>query len=265
MEHKRFGIEIPDTTDKLVYGHEGWLEEYPSHYHAGDPIMAKLKWGHNMEIDGLPRKEDITFRAYAPDGSVGEIQVDESGHEWLDLTADTDQEGFYLLVCTYNNCYAEFEGNKWKRGSRKEHPDAKEVRNYHQNATTCISVGHHHETDLSGIPELRISLLPLKGPKYYVGEEVRFQLKIDGKPAAKQEALLVHPTENGLEETTVTCDDNGQFTICPKEAGLYDLIARYRHEEKKEGEYEGESLTASHCFKVVEKVAHHAGEHYHEH
>ncbi len=28
---------IKDTTHLLVYGHEGWLEEYPSHYHLGDP------------------------------------------------------------------------------------------------------------------------------------------------------------------------------------------------------------------------------------
>ena len=30
---------IKDTTHLLVYGHEGWkLEEYPSHYHLGDPL-----------------------------------------------------------------------------------------------------------------------------------------------------------------------------------------------------------------------------------
>ena len=28
--------KIKDTTDKLVYGHEGWLEDYLFHYHAGD-------------------------------------------------------------------------------------------------------------------------------------------------------------------------------------------------------------------------------------
>ena len=48
---------IKDTTHLLVYGHEGWLEEYPSHYHLGDPIMVKMQWGHNLAVDGLPNKD----------------------------------------------------------------------------------------------------------------------------------------------------------------------------------------------------------------
>ena len=46
--------KIKDTTDKLVYGHEGWLEDYLFHYHAGDTILTKFNWGHDMKRDGLP-------------------------------------------------------------------------------------------------------------------------------------------------------------------------------------------------------------------
>ena len=52
---------IKDTTDKLVYGHEGWIEEQVFHYHAGDEIWGSLKWGHDMVPDGLPRAEELTF------------------------------------------------------------------------------------------------------------------------------------------------------------------------------------------------------------
>ena len=53
---------IKDTTHLLVYGHEGWLEEYPSHYHLGDPIMVKMQWGHNLAVDGLPNKDYLKHR-----------------------------------------------------------------------------------------------------------------------------------------------------------------------------------------------------------
>ena len=56
---------IKDTTHLLVYGHEGWLEEYPSHYHLGDPIMVKMQWGHNLAVDGLPNKDYLKHHIYA--------------------------------------------------------------------------------------------------------------------------------------------------------------------------------------------------------
>ena len=115
MEQKKM---VRDTTDLLVYGHEGWLEYYPSHYHAGDPIMAKLQWGHNMEVDGLPRMKELTYRAYAPDGTFVEAKVEEGGDFWFDLTADTDQEGFYTVITHYDNCYARYGADRYKRGSR---------------------------------------------------------------------------------------------------------------------------------------------------
>ncbi len=256
MEQKKM---VRDTTDLLVYGHEGWLEYYPSHYHAGDPIMAKLKWGHNMEVDGLPRMNELTYRAYAPDGTFVEAKAEEGGDFWFDLTADTDQEGFYTVITHYDNCYARYGADRYKRGSRVENPDADEVLDYCQYATTCISVGHHHETQMYHIPGLAISLLPTTGPKYTVNHEITFQLMVEDQPALENETVLIYQSENGLVETKVVSDEKGQFHITPDKAGMYCLIARVRREEKKEGEYDGQSLTASHCFRVLEETHHHHG------
>lgn len=258
MEQKK---TARDTTDLLVYGHEGWLEDYPSHYHAGDPIMAKLKWGHNMEEDGLPRIKELTYHAYAPDGTCAEAKAEEAGDFWFDLTADTDQEGFYTMAAKYDNCYARYGADRYKRGSRVENPDADEVLSYVQCATTCISVGHHHETDVPAIPGLPISLLPTTGPKYTVHHPITFQLTVEDKPVSGNEAVLIYQSENGPEETPVTSDENGQFHITPAKAGMYCLIARVRRSEKKEGEYDGQSLTASHCFRVMEESHSHGHEH----
>ena len=69
---------IKDTTHLLVYGHEGWLEEYPSHYHLGDPIMVKMQWGHNLAVDGLPNKDYLKHHIYAPDGTCAEASAEPS-------------------------------------------------------------------------------------------------------------------------------------------------------------------------------------------
>lgn len=253
-----------DTTDLLVYGHEGWLESYPSHYHAGDPVMAKLKWGHNMEDDGLPRMKELDYRAYAPDGIFAEMKVEEGGDFWFDLTGDTDQEGFYTVVTLYDNCYARFGEDRYKRGSRKENPDADEVLDYCQCAMTCISVGHHHETVVAPLKGLPVSLMPTTGPKYTVGHEIVFQLTVDDQPQAENDTVLVYRGENGLTETTVTSDDKGQFHITLEKAGMYCLIARVKRDVKKDGEYDGQSLTATHCFRVHEESHHHGHDH-HDH
>ena len=99
---------IKDTTHLLVYGHEGWLEEYPSHYHLGDPIMVKMQWGHNLAVAGLPNKDYLKHHIYAPDGTCAEASAEPSGDLWYDITADTNQEGFHMLVTSYDECWAQY-------------------------------------------------------------------------------------------------------------------------------------------------------------
>ena len=77
--------------------------------------MAKLKWGHNMEVDGLPRMKELTYRAYAPDGTFVEAKVEEGGDFWFDLTADTDQEGFYTVITPVS--YTHLVPLKWNMAS----------------------------------------------------------------------------------------------------------------------------------------------------
>jgi uncharacterized GH25 family protein len=47
---KKRNVTWRDTTDLIVYGHEGWLELTSSHGHEGGDFEVHLKWGHNMQV-----------------------------------------------------------------------------------------------------------------------------------------------------------------------------------------------------------------------
>ncbi len=249
--------KIKDTTHLLVYGHEGWLEEYPSHYHAGDPIMAKMQWGHNLVVDGLPNGEYLKHHVYAPDGTCTKAVAEYSGDLWYNITADTNQEGFYMLVTSYDECWAQYPNEEYKLGTRAQYPDAIEVRDYCQYATTCVSVGHHHDTEVSPIKGLEMYLRPISNPNYQVGHQLKLQLIIQDMPSNAHQGTLIYQTPENLEETEITSDDNGIFTVTPNKTGTYCLIVRHVTNDKKDNCYEGRNFTITHCFKAGEHAHHH--------
>ena len=241
--------KIKDTTDKLVYGHEGWLEDYVFHYHAGDSIMTKFNWGHDMTHDGLPRLEIITLKAYAPDGTEEEVTAKETGKDYIDLTAETDQEGMYLFTTAYDNCYAELPGNKWKIGTRKDFPDAVNVGRYVQSATACVFVGHDGTHDVYDV-KLPTSVIPVS-PDFRAGHELTFEVKTDGKPQASDDVKFIFMAEGGNKVVDMKTDENGIIKVTPEEPGVYGIIARYVVDSDSE-DYEKIHYTATHCFRVKE-------------
>lgn len=244
---------IKDTTDKLVYGHEGWLEDYVFHYHAGDSIQTMLKWGHNTECDGLPRTEELTFKTFAPDGTVEDVEVKDTGKEFLDLISETDQEGIYIFSIQYDNCYAEYPGDKWKKGKKGEHPDAVAVNRYVQSATNCITVGHSDDTNVYAAP-LLTTLLP-ENAEFVVGHEIKFVLKTDGEPQACDDIDLIIKGEGEKTTEKLSTGADGVLKITPKKPGIYCLIARYII-EKSCDDYDTIHYTATHCFRVKEHGGH---------
>ncbi len=249
--------QIKDTTHLLVYGHEGWLEEYPSHYHLGDPILVKMQWGHNLAVDGLVNAAYLTHTVCAPDGTSAPAKAEASGDLWYDITADTNQEGWHTIVTAYDECWAQYPNEEYKLGTRADYPDAIEVRDYCQYATTCVSVGHHHSTTIVPPAGVELFLHPVSDPNYVVGHALKLQLLFRGKPTGTHAGTLVYQAENGLEETELQADQDGIFTITPQKTGTYCLIVRHVIDEKKDNCYEGRNYTITHCFKVGEHGHHH--------
>lgn len=162
-----------------------------------------------------------------------------------------------MLVTSYDECWAQYPNEDYKLGTREQYPDAIEVRDYCQYATTCVSVGHHHDTEVTPIKGLEMYLLPVSNPNYVVGHELKLQLMLQDKPADTHKGTLIYQSENGLVETEITSDANGVFTVKPDKVGTYCLIVRHVTNDKKDGIYEGRNFTITHCFKVGEHGHHH--------
>lgn len=255
-----------DTTHKLVHGHEGWMEDFITHYHGGDPIMAMLKWGHNCQLDGIVNINQMLYTVVQPDGTIGEVSAEVSDEGCIDLTADTLEEGFYTFIADYNNPWAKYgeRDEDYKFGDRTEYPDAIEVRNYHQYATMVVPVGHFHENEMYDIPFMEMRILPTTGMGYQASHPITFRVVRQGKPAVNANVILVHMTDDGTVETPLTVDANGMVTVTPEVAGTYCVIARDTDETKDpEGKYEATSFTATHAFRVA--AHHHHDDHGHHH
>ncbi|MGI6078493.1 MAG: hypothetical protein ACOYCB_10110 [Fastidiosipilaceae bacterium] len=78
-----------DTTDLMVYGHEGWLELTGSHGHEGRDFEVHFEYGHNLQTDGLTRKEGLKALLVNPAGEVKEIALAVGGPEHYSLTFPT--------------------------------------------------------------------------------------------------------------------------------------------------------------------------------
>jgi hypothetical protein len=75
-------IAFCDTTELMVYGHEPWLEVVGSDGRTGGSIEVHVKWGHNMQTDGLARKEGMTALVVAPGGDKQESALTDGGPDY---------------------------------------------------------------------------------------------------------------------------------------------------------------------------------------
>ena len=171
------------------------------------------------------------------------------GKDYIDLTAETDQEGMYLFTTAYDNCYAELPGNKWKIGTRKDFPDAVNVGRYVQSATACVFVGHDGTHDVYDV-KLPTSVIPVS-PDFRAGHELTFEVKTDGKPQASDDVKFIFMAEDGNKVVDMKTDENGIIKVTPEEPGVYGIIARYVVDSDSE-DYEKIHYTATHCFRVKE-------------
>lgn len=87
-----------DTTHLIVCGHEPWLEPAGSHGHVGENVTVYLKWGHNMQVDGLAGKGEMKALVVHP-GGYRQWQEMTGGDGRLTLQAG--EPGRYLLIARH--------------------------------------------------------------------------------------------------------------------------------------------------------------------
>jgi uncharacterized GH25 family protein len=239
-----------DTTDLMVYGHEGWLELTGSHGHEGKDFEVHFKYGHNLRPDGLTRKEGLKAWLANPDGEVNEINLAVGGLEHYSLTFPTISEGFYQVVAVNNSNYAISKGGKYLLGTRREYPDADKSISYNQYAQVFLPVGH----DLEGVPRPAGIPLEIVAPSWKpwrAGDKISLQIIFRGEPLDGAAIDIAYNGPAGYRQRQIMTDAEGRINLTADDPGYYLIVVRHQVPESEVGVYDEKSFTTTLWFMVT--------------
>ncbi len=245
--------EFRDTTDLMVYGHEGWLEPSTTHIHEGDTVQLYFNWGHNMVSDGLARKDGLSAFFVSPDGKQQDLSVSGQEDNCYVFNVVPETSGLYHFVCKYVGSYVVDQEGNYHIGNLKDFPDAKTASLYTQFSHLALRVGHGpSENQMDTMPELDLRLIPEGWKHPHTGDEILFNLEYDLKPLPETKVNLTHAPDNGgdVNYKIFETDDQGNFNVKFEEPGRYLLIARHKSPDTVSDLYTDASLTTT-CFLKV--------------
>ncbi|QDS95588.1 Nickel uptake substrate-specific transmembrane region [Roseimaritima multifibrata] len=172
----------------------------------------------------------------APDGSQVEAENQATGKYRSVFDLQLAQQGTYRVSVINDGLFASWEADgerkRW-RGSvdafASEVPanatNLKVTQNFSR-VETYVTNGQPNDAALKPSGK-GIELISLSHPNdQYAGEEARFRVLVEGKPAEGLEFEIIRGGiryRNAQEETLVTTDANGEFAVTWKEPGMYWL------------------------------------------
>jgi uncharacterized GH25 family protein len=172
----------------------------------------------------------------APDGSKVDAQNGATGKYRSVFDVQLKQQGTYRIAMVNNGLSASWdEGGKPKRWrgtaekfSSEVPKDAKDLKVMQSvgRVETFVTNGSPNDTALKPLGE-GIELVAVTHPNdLFAGEQAKFKLQIDGKPAAGLEIDIVRGGtryRNAQEEIKAKTDANGEFSVTWPAAGMYWL------------------------------------------
>lgn len=172
----------------------------------------------------------------APDGSKVDAQNGATGKYRSVFDVQLKQQGTYRIAMVNSGLSASWdEGGKPKRwrgtaaAFASEVPkDAKDLKVTQSvgRVETFVTNGSPNDTALKPVGE-GIELVPVTHPNdLFAGEQAKFKLQIDGKPAVGLDIEIVRGGtryRNAQEEIKAKTDANGEFSVTWPEAGMYWL------------------------------------------
>jgi uncharacterized GH25 family protein len=239
-----------DTTHFMVKGHEAWLELTGSHGHAGEEMGVNLRWGHNMQTDGLARKDGLEAWVVRPGGEKQDIAVADGGSDYYTLRFSTPKNGLYHVVAKNTGYYVTDSFGAIAKGTRQEHPDATRAVFYSQFAQVVAPVGH----DLHGAVHNAGAPLEITWPQWRqwrAGDEVSVGIAFRNEGIDGLAVDLVCAGPGGYRQWQELTGAGGGLKFTAGEPGRYLVVARYRLPEAKEGVYDEVSYTATMFFLVT--------------
>ncbi|MCL6634369.1 MAG: DUF4198 domain-containing protein [Peptococcaceae bacterium] len=239
-----------DTTDRMVYGHEPWLEMGGSHGHEGEDVELFLKWGHNMQVDGLAQLEGMTAFVVHPSGGQEELGLSEGGAEYHTVHFNPPVDGLYHVVVRNEGSYVQDREGKYLRGTRREYPEAVKAVRYVQFAQYVVPVGH----DLEGAPRpvgVPLEIAPAHWKHWRAGDTLDFSVLFRGAPLDGAAADLVVNGPGCYRKWQELTGPKGELAVRADKPGRYLVIVQHRLPEGEEGVYDELSLTATLAFIAV--------------
>jgi uncharacterized GH25 family protein len=243
-----------DTTDFMIYGHEGWLEKSFSHAHKGENVNICFNWGHNMQPHGSVREEGLSAYVVGPDGKREDLPVGESSQDGYVISFLPETEGVYHVVCENRGYYVVDVSGKHLRGTLREYPDASQATAFIQYSHVMVSVGHDiPEEEAPRMPEIPLCLRPAKWRKWRAGDEIEFSLYFQNRPVSHTpvDVAFSKGFEEEVAQSAVNTDENGVVRIKAETPGKYLAIVRYTHPQGEEGICRDTRFTYTLSFIVV--------------
>jgi uncharacterized GH25 family protein len=234
-----------DTTHLVIYGHEGWLEFRSSHAHHGSPVELFFKWGHNMKVDGLCRKEILKAYLIDPDGKKSELTIDDLDETAYKITFIPEQAGFYRPVVEADGITTVTIDGQYLSIPKKECDFPLESAAFTQYASAIVPVGHDLEGDVQAIG-CNLELLPLFWKPWRAGDTIELQVNFQGVPAVDAQVALINGMAEGNEEPLLKdTDSEGRVSFTFEKPGFYLALVRCTDNDAKEGYYDRRNYTAT--------------------
>ncbi|MEW5919622.1 MAG: DUF4198 domain-containing protein [Bacillota bacterium] len=246
----RKGFFIHDTTLRMYYGHEGWLEPARNNYQVGERANVCFKWGHNMEVDGICSLERLQAWLTDPALQKKPCTLLPGDGLYYELSLRGEGAGFYQLLVQHDGMLSITADGSHALGSRREHPSALEALAFTQYSKCLLKFG-----EAGAIPpfaKTNLDLLPLDWEGLKMGTPAVFQVFFKDKALEQGEVTFARSGKEGSPRIDVVeLGKDGKITVTPDLEGNYLLLVRHKDEtDREEGVYDKRSYTCVFSFTL---------------
>ena len=238
--------DFRDTTHLVIHGHEGWLEFRSSHGHHGSPVEVYFKWGHNMKVDGLCRKEILKAYLVDPNGKKSDLEIGDPEETAYRITFTPKQAGLYRPVVEADGITTVTVDGQYLNVPKKDCEFPLESVAFTQYASAIIPVGHDLEGEVQS-GGCNLELLPISWKPWRAGDTMELQVRAKGSPAAgTQVAMINGMAEDNEEPVLKDADSEGKVAFTFEKPGFYLALVRYADNgDARDGYYYRRNYTAT--------------------
>lgn len=248
------GNVFRDTTHLMVQGHEGWLEVNKSHYHTGSSVEVSFKWGHNMQVDGLCRKDRLTARVIGPKGDVKELNIEDSDGTCYIVSFMPECEGYHQVVVEQNGVVSITNDGKHVLAPKKDCANVRESLAFTQFAKAVVPVGHRLHGTVPAVGNT-LELVPQGGLHLAAGDTLQVKVLYKGEALTGADVTLLYggPLE-ACEPVVVKTAPGGLAEFILPQPGKYLVLVRQTdYDDVVEDQYDRRQFTATLPVMVTKK------------